>query len=355
MQKRHLILIFVVLLISLGIAGRLYLPYWLAGYVNKTLDDIEGHTGSIDGIEVNLYRGAYRIKGLSIEKEKGKVKVPFLTAESADISIQWRSLLHGSVVAEVDFLRPVINFVGAAQSGNRQTGEGTDWTQPLKELLPVRINRLTVADGTVVYHDFDSNPRVDIDLQQLELVLTNISNVENTGKPMPSSLTASAVSVGNGRLKVVAQLNLLRKIPDVDLNLKFEKVNLPALNDFLRAYVNVQAISGTFFLYSEVVVQDGKLRGYVKPLLVKVDLADVGDGQGNILENIWGTIVGTVMEIFKNQPRDQVATRVPLEGDLNNPDAAILPTIWNIFRNAFVQGFSKNIDGSVKFMPQKDG
>ncbi|MGB3222931.1 MAG: DUF748 domain-containing protein [Desulforhopalus sp.] len=353
MKKRNILYIVLAVFLTLSIAGRIYLPYWLKGYVNKTMDNIDGYSGSINDIEIDLYRGAYLIKGVVVNKKEGARKVPFIAIEMIDLSVQWKAILKGAVVAEVDLLKPVINFVGSSKPQNRQTGDEVDWTKPLKEVLPISINRLTITDGTLFYHDFESDPNIDISLNQLELLATNISNVENVGTGLPSSLTASASSIGNGQLNVVSKLNLLKKVPDVDLNLKFEEVSLPALNDFLRANVNVDAESGTFFLYAEIIVKDGKLNGYVKPILTNVSIVDSGEGEGNVLQDAWETIVGTVTEIFENKPKDQLATKVPLEGDLNDPDAAFFTTIWNIFRNAFVQGFTKNTDGTVNFVQEK--
>lgn len=345
------VLIVAAILVVFAIAGRIYLPYWLKEYVNSTLDSIPGHTGSVADIQVHLYRGAYVIKNLVIEKTEGPQKVPFITIENADLSIEWKALFDGAVVAQVHFDKPIVHFVGskAASASSKQLGDDVDWTEPLEKLLPIRINRFTASDGILFYHDFTSKPQVDLSLNQLEVLLTNLTNSKSSAERLPSSLTATAVSLGDGKLTVRSKLNVLRKIPDIDLDLKFEQVNLPALNDFLRAYANVDAEAGTFFLYSEIVVKEGQLSGYVKPILTDVRLLDWGEGKGDLLQNIWETLVATVTEIFENQPKDQLATKVPLQGDLNEPETAILPAIWNVFLNAFVEAFTKNIDGTVKF------
>lgn len=355
MKKRYLGYGLVALILLLVIGGRIYLPYWLKDYVNRTLDSIDGYSGSVADIDINLYRGAYVIHDMVIDKTKGSKKVPFLTVVAMDLSVEWRALFDGAVVAEVMLDKPVLHFVAATSgAGNgSQTGAEVDWTEPLKKLLPIRINRFIASDGLVYFHDFSTKPQVDLNLRQVELSLTNISNTTDTATALPSTLTATAVSLGDGRLEVTAKLNLLREIPDIDLNLKFENVKLPALNDFLQAYAKVDAETGTFFLYSEVVVKKGQLSGYVKPILTNITLADWGEGKGSLLQNIWETIVGTVAELFENQPKDQLATKIPLTGDLNQPETAIIPTIWNIFRNAFVQAFSKNTDGTIRFSAEK--
>src|SRR5438270_428813 len=65
--------VFAVLLI----AARLYLPVWLERYVIRTLNRIPGYHAALDTIHVHLWRGAYSIDGLKLEKTGGKVPVPF--------------------------------------------------------------------------------------------------------------------------------------------------------------------------------------------------------------------------------------------------------------------------------------
>lgn len=60
-------------------------------------------------------------------------------------------------------------------------------------------------------------------------------------------------------------------------------------------------------------------------------------------------MVGVVAEFFENQEEDQFATRVPLQGNLENIESGVWPAIWNVFRNAFVQAFERNTDNTVKF------
>ena len=144
-------------------------------------------------------------------------------------------------------------------------------------------------------------------------------------------------------------INVLKEIPDLDLNIKFEQVNMPALNDFFVAYSKADIEKGTFNLYSELVVNDGKITGYVKPVAQNIKVVDWEKDKKNPLNLVWQGIVGVVAEFFENQKEDQFATKVPIQGDLKNIKSGVWPTIWNVFRNAFVQAFERNTDNTVKF------
>jgi len=153
-------------------------------------------------------------------------------------------------------------------------------------------------------------------------------------------------------------------ITDVDLHLYrgayiidslvIENVHIKALNNFLEAYAKVDAEQGVFHVYAEMLLLDGQLDGYVKPLLVDVKLIDWSDDDKSVLMKIWEVVVDAVLEIFENQPNDQFATKVPISGDLSDTDAGILSALWNILSNAFAQAFDKDTDGTINFNPESE-
>lgn len=335
--------IFLVILVIL-IAIRISLPYVITDYVNKVLDDVPEYSGSIQDVDLNLYRGAYKIRELKMVKTGEKIPVPFLDIELVDLSIEWGALFDGSIVGEVELIRPVVNFAAI-----KQTGTEADWTQPIKDLMPLQINRFAVVEGKVTYRDFESEPEVNISLDSLQLEATNLNNVEDERNKLPSTITVNATSIGDGKLYALCHANILKEIPDFDLDFKFEEVNLPALNNFTEAYSKLDFEKGTFNLYVEMAVSDGALEGYVRPILTDIKVLDLSRDKKNPLNLIWEGVAGALMGIFKNQPRDQFATQVPLEGDLNSPDTDIWPTIGNIFKNAFIEAFQKDTDNSVNF------
>ena len=123
---------------------------------------------------------------------------------------------------------------------------------------------------------------------------------------------------------------------------------LPAFNDYTRAYAAVDFEKGIINIYTELAVKGGKVSGYVKPIAKNVSFIDLSEDKSPI-NLIWQSIVATFATIFKNQPENQLATKVPLEGDLSDPEVAIWPTLAGILKNAFIQAFSGSIDDTVNF------
>lgn len=345
MKKTTWIIVSVVLLL---VAVRIALPYIIINVVNNTLENLNGYTGSIEDVDLHIYRGAYQIDSLVIDKVENNNEIPFLSIPTTDISLEWSALFDGAFVGEVELINPELNFVAPNQDEG-EFGNEVDWVQVLKDINPFRINRFAVRNGSVHYRDFSSDPQVNLPLHELNVEVLNITNAEDAEQALPTSLKLNAVSVGGGSLNISGSANMLMEIPDMDVTLEFENVNLPDLNEFLKAYAKVDAENGVFNLYSEFAVNDAQLEGYFKPVLDRVKILSLENEKGNVLQKAWEGVVAVVSELFENQPENQFATEVPLQGNLENVDVGVVPAIWNILRNAFVEAFEKTTEGKIKF------
>jgi hypothetical protein len=50
---------------------------------------------------------------------------------------------------------------------------------------------------------------------------------------------------------------------------------------------------------------------------------------------------------LKNQKKDQVATRVPLNGTIENIETAVWPTLFGVLRNAYIEAFRGEFDNNI--------
>ena len=331
---------------------RLYLAVWAKDYVNEQLNNIPGYQGSVEDIDIHLYRGAYVIRGLKIMKLNAGIPEPFISIESTDLSLQWGALFHGRVVSDIHMEKPVLNF--AVSEGKKQTGSDTDWMAPIKKLMPIAINRVDMHDGTITFKNFSSHPKADLFITHLNGQLDDLRNVEDKNIPLPSSIAITGDSIGAGKLHLNGKLNVLSPDTDMDMNFALENANLTAFNSFSEAYGAIRFKNGRLDVYSEFVVKDAKIHGYVKPLVRNLSV-DRLPKDSNPLEVAWATVASALLEVFINHSHDQVATKVPLEGDLKHVQTPFWPTIGGVLRNAFIEAIRKGTDNDVHFggVPQK--
>ncbi len=322
-------------------------------YVNKALGDLKGYRGHVDDVDIHLYRGAYRIDSLEIVTVEGDNETPFVSIPGIDISVEWDALFKGAIVAEVVLESPDLNFVKSADTV--QSGGDNDYAKVLGELVPITINRFQIINGSVHFIDKTQEVPLDVSVTNLQLLAHNLRNVNKNNDPLPASVGFSGATSGNGSLKGDMGMNVLKSTPDFDLAIEVKDVDLTYLKDFTEAYGNFTFKAGTMYVSSEVVMQNGKYEGYVKPVLNDIKIVDLKSEQTSFWRKMWEVVLGTTFELFENHPHDQFATRVPISGDATKSDVGILATIGNVLRNAFIDAFSKNIEQSVNLQDLQDG
>ena len=134
MGRRRRLGLLVLIVILLLVVLRLLLPAMIERVVNRQLAQMGDYSGQVADVDVALWRGAYVLHGLRIDKVSGQVPVPMLDAPRIDIALSWRNLLRGAIVARVRFEQPELNFVDGRGGGESLTGAGVDWRQQLEDL-----------------------------------------------------------------------------------------------------------------------------------------------------------------------------------------------------------------------------
>ena len=336
-------------LVVLLIVARLLLPYFVLRYINKTLADMGGYTGHVEDIDIELIRGAYQIDDLRIRKVAGNIKKPFLYMPKTDLSVEWASLFKGKLVSEVEAYEPELNFAFSEDEASNQTGAEVDWTEYLKKLLPININRFSVINGKINLTSLVTQPRADLSLQNFNAEIRNIRNVVDQGKKLPSPVVASGDAPGyGGKMTFSANMNLLKQLPDFDYNLRFTDVQLVKVNPLARAYANIDFERGTMSVFSEMAMLNGKLNGYLKPLTKEMKIFKLDENEGRSVGKFFTELLAQAgTAVLKNQKKDQVATRIPLNGTIENIETAVWPTLFGVLRNAYIEAFRGEFDNNI--------
>ena len=345
-KKRLLIVLGVIVLLL--VALRIALEPIVTRYVNHVLAKNESYAGKIDDVDIHLLRGAYVIQGTVIEKRDGTSIVPFLDIPEIDLSVEWKALLHGSIVAQIEMREPKVNFVGGSGESN-QAGGGTDWRETVKDLVPLKINRFAIVNGQVHYVDPTASPKVDVEIDELYVEATNLTNSEDLAGTLVAQVKARGKPLGLGQFDLSASLDPYADQPTFDLNATMKGLPLVRGNDFLKAYGKLDVEAGTLDAYTELAAKDGRFKGYVKPLLqnikvvsLKKDLKESGP-----LQTAWETIVGAAKGLLANDKTEKVATVVPIEGSFKDPKVNSWVTVATALRNAFIQAIFGGLEGTI--------
>ncbi len=317
-------------------------------YANKTLAEMDGYYGHVEDIDIALIRGAYQIDSIYINKVDSTTnkQTPFFSASEVDLSIEWKALFHGSLVGEFVFEKPRIDFTKDKVEPKDVRNDSSSFKQLKEDFMPLQVNRCEINDGEIRYRDEFSKPKVDIRLTRLYAIALNLRNSYDSSALLPATITANA-RVYEGSLDFSMKLNPLAEEPTFDMNADLKNTNLVLLNDFFQAYAKIDVNKGSFGMYTEVAAKEGKFTGYVKPVIKNLDVLGKEDRNDNVFRKMWEAIAGLAGEVFENQPKDQVATKIPFEGRLDNPQADVWETVINVLENAFIRAIQPSIDHEI--------
>jgi hypothetical protein len=346
-HPKHWKLAVVVWLVIAALVGfRLYLPTLVTQIVNDKLDEIPGYKGRIDGVSIHIWRGAYTIHGPYLKKEEGKIPKPFLEAKDVDISVNWPALLHFTIVGKVTFDKLHVNIVNGPSAGQKQTSMDLSGIQKLKELVPLRIDKLEVTDGEVHYGNPWGKPPFDIYLDDIELIARNLTNSDKISKSLVATLAAKGKAMKSGHFKVDASIDPYTKHPTFEVKLELKDLQVRELNAFAEDAAAVDIKTGTLGVFAEANAKEGSIHGYIKPLIHDLDIANIKNN-ATVLETLKGIAVEIVSAIFRNRPHEQIGVKVDFHGSLEKPEISIWDTIVSLLQNAFIKALEPKLEGGV--------
>jgi hypothetical protein len=338
--------------IVIVIGFRISLPFLLQDRIIRSINAIEGYSGSVGNVDLQIYRGGFKVERLKIfEEASEKPEVPLVNLGLLDFSIQWNALLKGHFVGEVYMDTLLVNFTKRKEDANSDQDSLDTRIQligELQKLNPIQINILEISNSEISYIDPTSEPKIDVALKKINLRAENLRNVQSATDDLPASIRVKTLAMESGMIDLKAELNYLLEPPDFDIDLEIEQLDLVKFNEFFKAYANLGLKSGTLNFYSEAASRNGQFDGYIKPLIKNLEIADT-DSTDGLIKTIYKGVVEVGTELFENQKEDQIGTKVPISGSLENGKAKIFESLLNLFKNAFIEAYNLEIERSISF------
>src|SRR2546423_134177 len=321
-----------------------YLAIWVRDYVNRKLSEIPGYRAQVAAVTLHLWRGAYQIHNIDIKKTSGKVPVPFFSAPLVDLSVQWHALvLAHAAVGNIEIQRAKVNLVNGPTPETRQSEVDSPCAQKIKQLCPLKFNRFAVHDGEIHYRDFTREPSVDVPFDRVQMVGTNLTNSKKLSKSLIADIRIEGRPLRAGDARAQISLDPYAPRPTFAFNLEVKELPVVKLNDFAQAHGGFTFKEGTFKMAMEANAKNGNCQGYVEPVFDHMVIFNEQSAE-NPAKFVWEAILGALTEIVRNHPKDRFATKVPFSGTFERPQPDIFATIFNAFRNVFVQAFEGKLE-----------
>lgn len=342
-KRGKIVLGIVAALLALRIAA----PFVLEYYLNEhRLADLGEYTGEVKDVDLALWRGAYRLEEVHIEKTSGTQRVDFLKVPVADISLSWRALLKGRIRSDLHVEAPELNFVDGEDPQEQQTGTGFEWDP--EGIIDFVFEKITIRNGTLAFRNFTSDPPVNLQATHINLTATNLTNIADEEGRRVATLEVEAKILQGSDFSAKAEFDPFEYTSFL-FACEMTLEDLTQINDFARAYGNLDFKSGHGEMVMELEAKDSMLTGYIKPAFKEVDIfnwqQDVESEDANPFQALWEGIAGNLSALFSNQKTDALATRIDISGEL--PDEASMDTwaaVWGVVSNAFVETINTNFE-----------
>lgn len=338
-------LITVIAIAAVLLAIRATLPIAARHYANKIINETPNLQGQVADVDLHLWRGASSVHGIQIDLVHGENVVPLMNVDTVHTSIEWRQLLNGALVGEVEMLRPQFNVVAGAEDEGAKSSK--QLTERVLDLMPININRFSVVDGSVHFRNLNAKPEIDVYFDQIEILGTNLTNSEKVSDTLAANVEGKGRVMQSGQFTLAVKLDPFQEHPTFNLAFELKDLRLPDLNEFLKHYVAVVARDGKFSMYMESKAEQGGFRGYVKPVVQDLDILQLKKEKKTLGEVIKGFFAKIVEAVLENDPKQQIATKVEFSGTFDNPDVDIWSAFTGLVRNAFVQAIVPTLEGSI--------
>ena len=332
-------------ILLLLISARIALPYIVLPYVVQQINKIPDYKVRIADLDIYLIQGRYTLKNLELWKTTGKVPTPFIKSDAINFSIEWKALLKGKFVGEIEAQNPIINFVTEPNKSNEQLTIGQEWLGVVKSLFPLNINQVIIHNGVIYLKSFQGNPPFSLYLKNIEFQLNNMQNAERIKEGMLSTINLTAKAMDNAPMVINGKLDPFASKPTFYLTLSVKSLSLREINSFLKYYTNVKAKSGKFSLYMEMAAANGEITGYAKPFLTNLTVDTME--KGGALHQLYTGAVSIAAKIIQNPQQKSVATKVNFKGNIEDPNISILSLIFYFFHHGFIQALVPQLDQKV--------
>lgn len=182
---------------------------------------LEGYTVAIGGLDLQPVGLALELEDVTMVQDEHP-RPPMAYLPRWRTSVQWRALLSGALVADVEFERPqlyVTQTQGEAEAADPVSVKEHGWQDAVEAVYPLEINEITITDGSVTYFDRSTLPPIRI--RDLDVSASDIRNVRSRAGEFPSPFTAHCTIQDGGRLAVGGDADFLAK-PTVAFRARYD-------------------------------------------------------------------------------------------------------------------------------------
>ena len=233
-----------------------------------------------------------------------------------------------------------VDYVHSEQTKDKEADKAKKAAEKAKQAQKDPSVVVKVSHGKIVHSDVGfinkaASPHYRVFMSDMNLELDNFSNRPQDGM---GAVKLTGKFMGSGPTVVTGSFRPEKPNPDFDVQVRIVKTPVAALNKLLEAHGQLDAKQGTFAFFSDMRVKHNHIDGYVKPFLKDVQVYDPEqDADKKTMKKVYQAVVNGVLDLFKNDPTGQVATKTDVSGQVENPKADTWQVLEKLVQNAFFE------------------
>ncbi|MFL5784182.1 MAG: DUF748 domain-containing protein [Bacteriovoracaceae bacterium] len=346
-KKKKFVIPLVIVLVL--VAVRIVLEPVLLGQINKKLETFSPEiTGHVADIDLAIFRGKVGLNNLTMKVKKAEKN--FLELKNADVSLAWREIIKGNLMADAAIDGVVLRVNEHLPEVLKRAMPPEKKDEPKKQ-PPIRISRVDWKNVDIL---LSSNKAYTNEGPfTLSDIKGRITNLFASSDNPRSFFHVEGLGSGHSNFKAIGSTVLKADPLAWDVDFQMQGFKLKDMNRFLYKKVPLTFTKGTFDLYSEAKSEDGKIQGYVKPFLTNLDFIKSKEHFKNTkqwLVEVAGAIGNWIMEAHRDKT---IATKVPFHYDGKNFSVDKSKAISNVIKHGFDQELSPGVDANLHIQAQE--
>jgi len=203
--------------------------------------------------------------------------------------------------------------------------------------LELKVDQLRVVDSQLGFENHGVTPPYRLFLSKVDLKVENLSNQSSSGQ---AKFHLKGAFMGSGATEASGNFHPNAKAADFQVQLRLDQARLTDLNPYFLAEAGVDVAAGQFSAYTELTVKNGKVDGYVKPLIQNLQFYDrKKDKDKRFGKRVEMHVLQFFGNLFRNHSSHDVATVVRISGSTADPKTKQ----WEVIRKLFGNGFANAI------------
>jgi hypothetical protein len=340
-------------LVLLVLAVRLVADPLAERAARRTLAGLDAYRGTVSSVHVSFLPPGSVVHQLKlIERDAPAGREPLLFVQEMRSQVVGSRLLRGALEMNqwISGAKLVVASPFDRAHLERQVERAERLARRIPHLLRVlpsaKVDRMELVDGELLLVDTSHAEHPRIWLHDVAMTTTNMVTRARLagGTPLVSQLRGRIQRSGT----FTGRLSIPQPIEDVtfDLRAAMTGLALADLHDVLASRTDLQAPGGKMSSYVALSAKDGRLSGWMRPVMDDVEVRAATPEFG---DRVKAWLADKSAELFsdeKQDGRERMAQTIPIKGHID-PDRPLLASVAEVLRDTTSEAIAKTAKKAV--------